>query len=86
MIVLSEDTNYNPPTPEFCHAYAKETGVDPALVLMDTGFNTLFKSIDPGAQGFSLPWEGVLNGVGMTCEWNAIEGGNGQSIVSGLLN
>jgi hypothetical protein len=86
MIVLSEDWNYNPPTPEFCHEYAKETGVDPAHMLMDNGFTTLFKYMDAGSFEFALPWEGILNGVGMTYEWNSVSGGNGQSIISGLLN
>jgi len=85
MIVLSEDANNNPPTPEFCQSYADSTGVDPAHMLMDNGFMTLFKHMDAGAQGFSLPWEGVLNGVGMTYEWNSVGGGNGQSVVMSLL-
>ena len=85
MIVLSEDGNYDPPTPEFCHAYAEQTGVDPALMLMDNGFNTLFQFISPGAQDFALPWEGVLNGVEMTYEWNSLTPGSGQGVVSGLL-
>ena len=85
MIVLSEDSNYNPPTPEFCQAYADSTGVDPKHMLMDQGFMTLFQKMEPGSQSFSLPWEGVLNGEGMTYEWNSVSGGNGQSVVMSLL-
>lgn len=69
-IALSEDTEYNAPTPEYCFHYAEQKGVDPARVLIDPGFATTWSMISPGGGGsVGLPWEAVLDPYDMSYEW-----------------
>lgn len=87
LVVFSEDSSGAEPSPAACTAYAQATQVDPARMVIDKDFKTLFGAMDSGAGGvISLPWEGVLDGRGMVYVWNRKEGGGAQAAVDQLLS
>lgn len=86
MIVLSEDQNYNPPTLAYCEQWANQQGVNPARVVMDPNFETLFSYVDNYAgDTIGLPWEAVLDGRGMIYEWHNLAAGSAIGTIDELL-
>jgi hypothetical protein len=85
-VFLGADQADNPPSPEYCQAYAEGLGVDPAKMLIDPDFQTLFTNIDSGQQGgVGLPWDAVVDGRGMVYHWNESLGGTAFEAVQALL-
>jgi len=72
-VILGEDQNGQPPTAEYCTAYAEQNNIDPAKMLRDPSWQTTFANIDTGqAGGIGLPWDAVVDSDdGMSYFWNA---------------
>ena len=86
MIVLSEDQNYQPPTLEYCKGWAQQQGVNPARVVIDPNFETLFQYVENySGDSIGLPWEAVLDGRGMIYEWHNLEPGSALGVIDELL-
>jgi hypothetical protein len=81
---LGEDANSNVPSLEYCMTYAGQTGLDPAKLLIDPSWSTLYSFISDYGDG-GLPWDGVLDGAGMIYDWNATEGGPALDAVIALI-
>ena len=75
LAVVSEDGGGAPATLEFCQEYANQTGFDPARMVFDPSFETLFQRMANGGNGgIGLPWDGVLDGRGMLYVYNSEQG------------
>ncbi len=86
MIFLSEDQNYQPPTVEYCKQWAQQNGVNPARVVIDPNFETLFQYMESYTGGeIGLPWEAVLDGRGMVYEWHSLEPGTALGVIDELI-
>lgn len=72
IVILGEDQNGAMPSQDYCKAYAEQNNIDPAKMVIDMSWEVLFAKVDSGqAGGIGLPWDGVINGDGMTYVWNA---------------
>ena len=74
----------SPSTEQNCLQYATQTGIDPARMVMDPNFATLFAHVSDGGDN-GLPWDGVLDAQGMVYYWRWSEGGDPLSAIDELL-
>ena len=92
LVVISEDQDKQPVTTDFCHAYAKEHNMDPAMLLMDYDANgKAVPLIDPPGdsktfKGMATTWTHINpyakrkgGGVKTTYPWNALLKGSNMT-------
>ena len=95
VILLGEDANENPPTPEYCLEYAQSHGVDPSMVYMDNiqgdAWADAFQIMDSySGDSVSLPWEAVLRGYDLRYDFCNAHPDAGETdattVIEGLLS